>query len=109
MDFQALLDQLPNCPGPNVLPIVESPIGFRYVAHGLPEFVGPDLTLSTEIDQPPTPRIMIISAAGAVGKSTLAKEIAARKQSPIWDLARALAARIPDAAEQVRRKSRLRE
>ena len=34
---------------------------------------------------------MIISAAGAVGKSTLANEMACKKSAPIWDLAMASA------------------
>ncbi len=86
MSFQALCDQLPDCPGRGVLPITDNPGGFAYVQRGLPEFVGPDLAASEQIDRP---AILIISAAGAMGKSTLAREIAARKHAPVWDLAQA--------------------
>ena len=91
MNFQTLLDQLPNCAGGAVFPIGNNPGGFKYLEKGLPEFIGPDVSPSSAIDQPENPRIMIISAAGAVGKSTLANEIAYRKQAPIWDLAQASA------------------
>lgn len=89
MNFECLLAQLPNCPDPATLPITDNPEGFRYIQHGLPEFIGPDVSPSSAIDQPAGPRIMIISAAGAVGKSTLANELAYRKRAPIWDLAQA--------------------
>ncbi len=91
MLFQAVCDQLPDCPGPSDLPITKKPGGFAYVERGLPEFIGPDLALSVEADEPSKPSIMIISAAGAVGKSTLARQVGFRKRAPIWDLAQAAA------------------
>jgi hypothetical protein len=91
MNFKTFLDQLPNFPGPTQLPISETPGGFLYVHERLSEFIGPDLVPSTVVEQPQNPQIVIISAAGAVGKSTLAKEMACEKQAPIWDLAQASA------------------
>jgi hypothetical protein len=91
MNFDSLLAQLPNCPNPTTLSATDRPEGFKYIQHGLPEFIGPDVAPSSTIDQPGSPRIMIISAAGAVGKSTLANELAYRKRAPIWDLAQTAA------------------
>jgi hypothetical protein len=91
MSFQAIIDQLPDCPGSGTLPIINMIGGFTYFEHGLPEFVGPDLSVSEKANQPDRPPIIIISAAGAVGKSTLAQELAFRKKAPIWDLAQASA------------------
>src|SRR5687767_4841583 len=89
MSFAELLAQLPNCPGKPQFPVASTLGGLRYVAAQLPEFVGPDLAPSSAIDQPTEPRVLIISAAGAVGKSTLARELAFAKSSPLWDLAQA--------------------
>ena len=91
MNFESLLEQLSACPGPNLLPVTNNPGGFRYVDHGLPEFVGPDVSPHGAIEQPDKPRVMVISAAGAAGKSTIAREIAHKRQAPIWDLADASA------------------
>ncbi len=91
MTFDEIAKNLPACPGMEALPIKVRPTGMRYESNGLPEFIGPDIKPSTIIEQPDQPKVIIISAAGAVGKSTLAKEIAYRKQSPIWDLAKAKA------------------
>jgi hypothetical protein len=91
MTFDELLEQLPSCPGPAALPVTVRAGGVKYENSGLPEFIGPDIQPSGVIDQPYQPKVIIISAAGAVGKSTLAAEIAYRKQAPIWDLAKAAA------------------
>ena len=89
--FQSFLAQLQNCQGAAELALANNPDGFKYIENGLTEFIGPDISPSNVIDQPLSPRIMIISAAGAVGKSTLANELAYRKKAPIWDLAQATA------------------
>lgn len=91
IEFKTLLNQLPMCPGAIALPMKNDPAGFMYIEAGLPEFVGPDLAASDLIKQPSKPKVLIISAAGAVGKSTLANEIACAKRAPIWDLAQAAA------------------
>ena len=91
MEFEAFLKQLADCPGAGELPVVKNKGGFTYIEKGLPEFVGPDVNPSSTIDQPSKPQVVIISAAGAVGKSTLANELAYKKHAPIWDLAKASA------------------
>jgi hypothetical protein len=91
MNFQELLSQLPDCPGSTRFPIKSAYSGFRYIGEGLSEFIGPDLAPSSAVNQTQNPKIMIISAAGAVGKSTLAREIANRKHAPIWSLDQASA------------------
>ncbi len=63
----------------------ESPI--RYVTDGLVEFVAPKLSPRRDVDLPPTPKVLVISAAGAVGKSTLARELSLTANLPYWDLA----------------------
>ena len=85
MTFDELLKQLPACPGTDVLPLTVRTGGVKYVKTGLSEFIGPDIEPSLVIKQPDRPKIIIISAAGAAGKSTLASEIAYRKQAPICD------------------------
>jgi len=89
MVFDELLAQLPTCPGVGGLPVKSDSAGFGYVERSLPEFIGPDLSPSDGVDQSDTPRVVILSAAGAVGKSTLAREIAFAKRAPLWDLAQA--------------------
>lgn len=91
ISFEAFLRQLPECPGPGALPVSDILGGFKYIQSSLPEFIGPDIAPSTSVDQPSNPRIAIISAAGAVGKSTLANELAYLAKAPIWDLAQASA------------------
>jgi hypothetical protein len=85
----------------HTLPVIGNANGFQYVTSGLPEFVGPDIAPSSVIDQPAYPRIMIVSAAGAVGKSTLANEIAYRTKAPIWNLALASAVGANSATGQL--------
>lgn len=67
-------------------------IGLRddvsYKMHPLPEFVGPSLRPRSDIHNAEAPSIVIVSAAGAVGKSTVAGEIARQKAAPLWNLAR---------------------
>jgi hypothetical protein len=89
MTFEDLLKLLPDCRGIETLPLVTTSSGqFVYLSTGLPEFVGPDLARSSALKTPPKhPKLLIISAAGAVGKSTLGRQIAFRKGVPIWDLA----------------------
>ncbi len=69
--------------------------GITYIERGLPEFVPPQLALRRDVEQPREAHVVIVSAAGAVGKTTLAREIAARVRCPLWDLA----ARGPLAAD----------
>lgn len=91
MNFEEFLGNFPVGPGAGELPLHVITAGFGYVNDRLPEFIGPDISPSTAIDLPENPKVIIISAAGAVGKSTLAREIAYCKKVPIWDLAQAAA------------------
>mgnify|MGYP001581818777 CR=1 FL=1 len=86
LDLDQLLRKLPLCPGVTVLPIVGSTRALQYVASGLKEFVAPNLTDRADVENPPSPAVAVISAAGAVGKSTLAREIARVRSAPLWDL-----------------------
>jgi hypothetical protein len=87
MEFGELLERLPLCSGIDTFPIVGEATELRYVLHGLPEFIAPRLTQRSDLATAPQPRVVIVSAAGAVGKSTLAAELAAARRAPLWDLA----------------------
>ena len=66
--------------------------GWRFVHQGLPTFQEAPLTLSTELGDPSPPStapLILVSAPGAVGKSTLAQQIAYRTGSVYIDLATA--------------------
>lgn len=60
-----------------------------YRSEQKPAFVAPSLRSRTDIENPAQPKIIIISAAGAVGKSTLAEEVARERAAPLWDLSHA--------------------
>ena len=84
--FGDILDFLPQC---DPFPVAQSlPSGARYVTDGVPGFIEPNLAL-IEGEQPDHARVLIVSAAGAVGKSTLAKALAFKLGSLFWDLAEA--------------------
>ena len=71
------------------VPLVE---GWSFEHEGLSTFKEAPLTLSSEVGgdgDPETSPILLVSAPGAVGKSTLAKEIAVRTGSIYIDLAKA--------------------
>lgn len=84
--FNDLLGLLPNC---DQFPTVDSkPLS---VVHQLQEpdnFIPPNLSINKEFtEQPPqNAPVIIISAPGAVGKSTLGKAIAFNKKALFWDL-----------------------
>lgn len=75
-------------PKANKLPIALAPS--EYEKHGLedpapyPLFVSP--TLLEASSQPGPPSVLLVSAPGAVGKTTLAREIARSIASPLWHL-----------------------
>jgi hypothetical protein len=52
------------------------------------DFIAPNLTHRTDIPSPPSPRVIVVSAAGAVGKTTLARQVSRAKSAPLWDLSR---------------------
>lgn len=88
MRFDELLSKLPRSPGRGRLPVVGTSNELNYIDSRLTEFVAPDLSDRADIANPLTPSLLIISAAGAVGKSTVAREIAAELQAPLLDLAK---------------------
>jgi hypothetical protein len=89
ISFDQLLTLLPNCPGPAKL----SATGGEAIPHYVPktptDFTAPSLSSGGDAAPPLAPQIIVVSAAGAVGKSTLAREISRVKGSPYWDLAKA--------------------
>ena len=83
--FDHLLKGLPDCdkfPLSNPLPP-----GIGYVKQPMPMFVPASLSDVESVDASTPTQVLIVSAPGAVGKSTLAKEVAFRKAAPLWDLA----------------------
>lgn len=85
MTLDELLALLPTGPGAASLPANGTPGCPRYVSEGLDRFVAPEVRL--ESGSASDSQIVLISAPGAVGKSTLAREIALAKSVPLWDLA----------------------
>ncbi|MCE2403777.1 MAG: hypothetical protein J4F43_01305 [Dehalococcoidia bacterium] len=85
--FEELLNRLPSC---DRFLIGESPPeGVSYVDQGTPGFVPPHLSALEPDVNSSTTQVLIVSAPGAVGKTTLAREIAFRKGALLWDLASA--------------------
>lgn len=86
MNFHDFLSPLPRCQSFSLTSAAAS-LGLSYVNSGKPDFVAPTLIHRNDVPATPSPSIILISAAGAVGKSTYAHEIAFAKNAPIWDLA----------------------
>lgn len=63
------------------------PPGLRYVAERNPLFVEPRLVPQRAVE-PRKTAVIVVAAPGAVGKSTLAAEVAVRTSSVIWDLSK---------------------
>ncbi len=85
VQFTSLLDALPSAS------MAFSPTGRRPDV-GVPsrraaDFVAPCLAPTAVSESLSNYQAIVISAAGAVGKSTLAKEIAAARGLPLWNLA----------------------
>ncbi len=85
VSFNDLVGALPRSPG---LELQAAGDAVRYVRTGNPRFVAPELEFRGESGVGPSPSVILISAPAAVGKSTLAEELAYRTNSPIWDLSR---------------------
>lgn len=86
MNLDSFLDRLPRCPGPAAFPLQARSSGAVSYPDHLEEFVAPDVAVRPDIDASPHNSVIIISAAGAVGKSTLARELAHARGAPLWDL-----------------------
>lgn len=87
VSLQEFLDSLAACPGPTALPAGSNSAGVTYVEAVMDAFVAPNLSDAADLENPSDPNVIVVSAAGAVGKTTLAKEIARAKAAPYWNLA----------------------
>ena len=65
----------------------KKPKGLRLPDSESSDFVAPDLGRHLDLDSADEPSIVIVSAAGAAGKTTVAREVAQRGGVPLWDLA----------------------
>ena len=92
--YSQLLNLLPDCEG--IFPLragsEASPVEVRYISATEAEylrehFIPPRLPVMQKGSQPEGCQIIIVSAPGAVGKSTLSKSIAAEKDAILYDLA----------------------
>jgi hypothetical protein len=63
------------------------PTGLSYVESPNPCFVEPDLIVDQAIE-PDRTSVVLLSAPGAVGKTTLAAELASRTGATLWDLSK---------------------
>lgn len=82
--FAEILASLPEC---DAFPMADDlPKGIGYRHPDMSGFVEPNLVL-IEGEELPESQVLIVSAAGAVGKSTLAEALSSRKNSLFWDLA----------------------
>jgi hypothetical protein len=86
IEFQDLLSTLPSC---RRFDLMGKRDDVSYTDEQKPAFVAPSLRPRTDVNNPSQPRVVIISAAGAVGKSTLAEELTRERDAPLWDLSRA--------------------
>lgn len=86
IEFQDLLSTLPSC---RRFDLTGKRDDVSYIGEQKPAFVAPSLRPRTDVNNPSQPRVVIISAAGAVGKSTLAEELTRERGAPLWDLSRA--------------------
>ena len=94
--FQQLLGQLPNCD--ELFELREgtdaSPVEIRYATESeasilRESFIPPNLPVIEDGSRPLSCQIFIISAPGAVGKSTLSRSVAVEKGAILYDLASA--------------------
>ena len=85
-NFETFLNDLSDS---DKFPLSEEPrqeIG--YVERAIPTFIPPNLAITEGGDSSRPVQAIIISAPGAVGKSTLGQAIASRKNALFWDLAK---------------------
>ena len=87
MTLQDLMKILPDCQGPTKFPLRLKGSDLDYRAQGLPSFVPANLAERADVGTVKDPSVIIISAAGAVGKTTLATQLAFLKNTLIWNLA----------------------
>lgn len=87
MNFNEFLAEVPDCNGPARFPLRRTGADLDYARSGLAAFVAPDLSVRPDASSSRNPSVIIISAAGAVGKSTVARQLAHKKNTLLWDLA----------------------
>jgi hypothetical protein len=87
LTLDELLAMLPRLDEARRNPLLDESQDFSYWSETLPEFVAPDLAEVLKYEHEDKPQVMVVSAAGAVGKSTVAREISYRCGVPYWDLA----------------------
>ena len=85
LDLSALLAALP--PSPAQFAVTGARVDVTMPSTSADSFVAPRLMMTGVVDALAAFQVIVISAAGAVGKSTLARELAARQGIPLWDLA----------------------
>ena len=85
-DFDELLSRLPNCdkfPTKTTLPN-----GIGYIQEDIHGFIPRSLSVKEPCNNVGHSQVVIVSAPGAVGKSTLGQAIAFKRNALIWDLAK---------------------
>src|SRR6266699_3415650 len=82
--FSEFVDLLPR---PKRLALAHKMTGVEYVADENPCFVEPTLSRSDSEPFSEQPAVVLLSAPGAVGKSTFAAELARRTGATLWNLA----------------------
>ncbi|WP_147442200.1 hypothetical protein [Corallococcus exercitus] len=73
-------------PTANATPKILAKTGLAFT-ESIEGFVAPTLQPQSDFGDVANARVIVVSAPGAVGKSTLAREIASRQNLPLWDLA----------------------
>jgi hypothetical protein len=81
--LQQLIQALPRVGHPPE--VARERAGVRYVADANPSFIDPTFEPTRPLQEGTS--VLVISAPAAVGKSTLAEELARRTGAPLWDLA----------------------
>lgn len=72
---------------PYKIPLRRTGEDLDYSLRGLEAFVAPNLSARPDA-QTAAPSVVIVSAAGAVGKTTVARELAYLRRTLLWDLAK---------------------
>ena len=85
-DFDELLSRLPNC---DKFPTrTTPPNGISYIQEDMHAFIPRSLSVKEPGKNVGHPQVVIVSAPGAVGKSTLGQAIAFKKNALLWDLSK---------------------
>ena len=83
--FEEFLEKLPSCDRFTFNDV--PPEGVSHIDSEPLRFVPPNLTTVESAPRSDPVQVVIVSAPGAVGKSTLARQVAYRKGAILWDLA----------------------